>query len=304
MKKLLTIIAIGTIALAGIQEPANAQNFFAQKRAEIQRMKEYNSTVKDIKSVITRQEKYSNKFQLEELSSLYAGDFVNADGFNKEVYFKLIKDTWKTYPDISYTTKIKNIEFSGNYATVEVDETAVATSKDEVGDLVAIGELYSTADSIYYLEKIGSKWLISSEKVLKETSSLKYGDARYTNIELSSPTQIKSGLSYTATLKVDAPSDSVVVASINQEEITYPQKTRDEVFRKMPEDNILERVFVANKNNINEYTVASVGITKSEIYDSTKVRVYMGGLAFIMTRVNVVPENNFIKLEDENGKAK
>lgn len=304
MKKLLTIIAIGTIALAGIQEPANAQNFFAQKRAEIQRMKEYNSTVKDIKSVITRQEKYSNKFQLEELSSLYAGDFVNADGFNKEVYFKLIKDTWKTYPDISYTTKIKNIEFSGNYATVEVDETAVATSKDEVGDLVAIGELYSTADSIYYLEKIGSKWLISSEKVLKETSSLKYGDARYTNIELSSPTQIKSGQSYTATLKVDAPSDSVVVASINQEEITYPQKTRDEVFRKMPEDNILERVFVANKNNINEYTVASVGITKSEIYDSTKVRVYMGGLAFIMTRVNVVPENNFIKLEDENGKAK
>ena len=304
MKKLLTIIAIGTIALAGIQEPANAQNFFAQKRAEIQRMKEYNSTVKDIKSVITRQEKYSNKFQLEELSSLYSGDFVNADGFNKEVYFKLIKDTWKTYPDISYTTKIKNIEFSGNYATVEVDETAVATSKDEVGDLVAIGELYSTADSIYYLEKIGSKWLISSEQVLKETSSLKYGDARYTNIELSSPTQIKSGQSYTATLKVDAPSDSVVVASINQEEITYPQKTRDEVFRKMPEDNILERVFVANKNNINEYTVASVGITKSEIYDSTKVRVYMGGLAFIMTRVNVVPENNFIKLEDENGKAK
>ena len=304
MKKLLTIIAIGTIALAGIQEPANAQNFFAQKRAEIQRMKEYNSTVKDIKSVITRQEKYSNKFQLEELSSLYAGDFVNADGFNKEVYFKLIKDTWKTYPDISYTTKIKNIEFSGNYATVEVDETAVATSKDEVGDLVAIGELYSTADSIYKMKKIGSKWLISSEKVLKETSSLKYGDARYTNIELSSPTQIKSGQSYTATLKVDAPSDSVVVASINQEEITYPQKTRDEVFRKMPEDNILERVFVANKNNINEYTVASVGITKSEIYDSTKVRVYMGGLAFIMTRVNVVPENNFIKLEDENGKAK
>ena len=304
MKKLLTIIAIGTIALAGIQEPANAQNFFAQKRAEIQRMKEYNSTVKDIKSVITRQEKYSNKFQLEELSSLYAGDFVNADGFNKEVYFKLIKDTWKTYPDISYTTKIKNIEFSGNYATVEADETAVATSKDEVGDLVAIGDLYSTADSIYYLEKIGSKWLISSEQVLKETSSLKYGDARYTNIELSSPTQIKSGQSYTATLKVDAPSDSVVVASINQEEITYPQKTRDEVFRKMPEDNILERVFVANKNNINEYTVASVGITKSEIYDSTKVRVYMGGLAFIMTRVNVVPENNFIKLEDENGKAK
>lgn len=304
MKKLLTIIAIGTIIFAGAQEPACAENFFSRKMAEIQSVREYNATIKEIRSVISKQENYSNKFKLDELSSLYAGDFVNADGFNKEVYFKLIKDTWKTYPDISYTTKIKNVEFSGNYATVEVDETAVATTKDEVGELVAIGELYSTADSIYYLEKVGSKWLISSEKVLKETSSLKYGDARYTNIELSSPTQIKAGQSYTASLKVDAPRDSVVVASINQEEITYPQKQRDEVFRKMPDDNILERVFVSNKNNINEYTVAAVGITKSEIYDETKVRVYMGGLAFIMTRVNVVPENNFIKLEDENGKTK
>ncbi len=304
MKKLLTFLVIGTIAVTGIQSPANAQNFFAQKRAEIQKIREYNSTLKDIRSVITKQEQYSNKFNFEGLSSLYTGDFVNADGFNKDVYFKLIRDTWETYPDISYSTRIKNIDFSGNYATVEVDETAVATTKDEVGDLIAIGELYSTADSIYYLEKIGSKWFISSEKVLRETSSLKYGDTRYMNIELSSPTQIKAGEYYTASLKVDAPEDSVVVASINKEEITYPQKRSDEVFRKMPDDKILERMFISNKNNINEYTVAAVGVTKSEIYDKTKVRVYMGGLAFIMTRVNVVPPNNFIKLEEDNGKTK
>ena len=304
MKKLLTILLIGTIAFTSLQQPANAQNFFAQKRAEIQQMREYNATVKDIKSVITTQEKYSNKFDLEGLSSLYAGDFVNADGFTKDIYFKLIKDTWQTYPDISYSTKIKNIDFSGNYATVEVDETAVATTKDEVGDLVAIGELYSNAQSIYYLEKIGSKWLISSEKVLKETSSLKYGDARYINMELSSPTQIKAGEYYTASLKVDAPKDSVVVASINKENITYPQKQSDEVFRKMPDDNILERVFISNKNNINEYNVAAVGVTRAEIYDQTKVRVYMGGLAFIITRVNVVPTNNYLKLEEDNGKTR
>ena len=35
----------------------------------------------------------------------------------------------------------------------------------------------------------------------------------------------------------------------------------------------------------------------------------MGGLAFIMTRINVIPENKFIKLEDkkesaQNGKNK
>lgn len=50
--------------------------------------------------------------------------------------------------------------------------------------------------------------------------------------------------------------------------------------------------------------MASVGITKSEIYDKTKVRVYMGGLAFIMTRVNVIPANKFINLEEEDAKDK
>ena len=72
----------------------------------------------------------------------------------------------------------------------------------------------------------------------------------------------------------------------------------------MPDDNILERVFLSNKNNVNEYTVASVGITKAEPYTNDKIRVYMGGLAFIMTRINVVPENKYIKLENNTGNNK
>lgn len=304
MKKLLSLLVIGTIAFSSIQTPADAKGFFAQKRAEIQKLREYNSTLNDLRSVITQQEKYSNKYDVEGLSSLYTPDFINSDGFNKEIYFKLIKDTWTTYPNISYSTRIKNIDYKGSYATIEVFETAVATTQENLGDDFVVGELYSTAECIYYLEKVGTKWMISSEKILKETSTLKYGDARYTNIELSSPMQIKAGESYTTGLKVDVPDDAVVIASINKENITYPQKRADEVFRKLPDDNILERVFTSNKDNVNEYTVASVGITKSEIYDKTKVRVYMGGLAFIITRVNVIPANNFINLEEENAKDK
>lgn len=306
MKKLLTLLVIGTIAFSSVQTPANAQGFLAQKRAEIHRMREYNSTLKELRSMIIKQLQYSNKYDIEGLSSLYAPDFVNADGFGKDVYFKLIKDTWSTYPNISYSSRIKNIDYSGNYAQIEVDETAVAVTQDVTDEGVAVGELYSKADCIYYLEKIGAKWFISSEKVLKETSTLKYGDARYTNIELSTPSQIKAGEYYTASLKVDAPEDTVVVASINKEKITYPQVRSEEVFRKMPDDNILERMFLSNNENVNEYTVASVGITKAEVYDKTKVRVTMGGLAFIMTRVNVVPANRFVNLEEEkeNGKDK
>lgn len=309
MKKKLSVLLITALLFSVTYAiPAQADILAAQKaRIEQNRIKK--ATYNDIKKVIDLQSVYTNKYDLKGLATLYANDFVNSDGFNKDVYFKLIEETWKTYPDITYKTEIKNIEFSDNYATVFTNEIAVATSKETIGDLTVIGELYSTSQCVYYLEKQGSKWLINSEKIIEETSTLKYGDARYINIELNAPKQIGANKDYTTTLKVDAPKDSVVIASINKENIVYPQTKSDDAFRKMPDDNILERVFLSNKENVNEYAVASIGITRAESYTDNQIRIYMGGLAFIMTRINVIPENKFIKLEDkkesaENGKNK
>lgn len=307
MKKKLSVLLITALLFSVTASLPSQAGILAVQKAKIVQNRINKSTYNDIKKVIDQQSVYTNKYDLKGLSSLYANDFVNSDGFNKDVYFKLIEETWKTYPDISYKTEIKNIEFSDNYATVFTNEIAVATSKENVGDLTAIGELYSTSQCVYYLEKQGAKWLINSEKIIEETSTLKYGDARYINIELNAPKQIGANKDYTTTLKVDAPKDSVVIASINKENIVYPQTKSDDVFRKMPDDNILERVFLSNKNNVNEYAVASIGITRAENYTDNQIRIYMGGLAFIMTRINVIPENKFIKLENkkesaENGK--
>ena len=307
MKKKLSVLLITALLFSVASTLPSQAGILAVQKAKIEQNRIKKSTYNDIKKVIDQQSVYTNKYDLKGLSSLYANDFVNSDGFNKDVYFKLIEETWKTYPDISYKTEIKNIEFSDNYATVFTNEIAVATSKENVGDLTAIGELYSTSQCVYYLEKQGAKWLINSEKIIEETSTLKYGDARYINIELNAPKQIGANKDYTTTLKVDAPKDSVVIASINKENIVYPQTKSDDAFRKMPDDNILERVFLSNKNNVNEYAVASIGITRAENYTDNQIRIYMGGLAFIMTRINVIPENKFIKLENkkesaENGK--
>ena len=152
---------------------------------------------------------------------------------------------------------------------------------------------------VYYLEKQGSKWLISSEKVLDETSTLKYGDARYADIDLNVPKQIGAGKEYTASLNVVTPIDSVIIASISKENIVYPQTKSEDAFRKLTDNSVLERVFTSNKNNVNEYAVASVGITRAESVSDTQARIYMGGLAFIMTRINVIPENKFIQTESE-----
>lgn len=296
MKK-LSVLIILTLLLANIC-PAEAGIISAHKtRVEQNRL--YKSAYNDVKRVIDQQTVYTNKYDLDGLSSLYSKEFVNSDGFNKEVYFKLIKETWETYPDISYKTQINKIEVGENYATVYVDEVAVATSKETVEDLTVIGELYSTSKCVYYLEKQGSKWLISSEKVLDETSTLKYGDARYADIDLNVPKQIGAGKEYTASLNVVTPIDSVIIASISKENIVYPQTKSEDAFRKLTDNSVLERVFTSNKNNVNEYAVASVGITRAESVSDTQARIYMGGLAFIMTRINVIPENKFIQTESE-----
>lgn len=304
MKKKLSVLLITALLFSVAASLPSQAGILAVQKAKIEQNRIKKSTYNDIKNVIDQQSVFTNKYDLKGLSSLYANDFVNSDGFNKDVYFKLIEETWKTYPDITYKTEIKNIEFSDNYATVFTYETAVATSQEEIGDLTAIGELYSTSQCVYYLEKQGTKWLINSEKIIEETSTLKYGDARYINIELNAPKQIGANKDYTTTLKVDAPKDSVVIASINKENIVYPQTKSDDAFRKIPDDNILERVFLSNKDNVNEYAVASIGITRAENYTDNQIRVYMGGLAFIMTRINVIPENKFIKLEDKKESAK
>ena len=300
MKK-ISVLIFSALLLTSIC-PVQA-GIVATQKAKIEQNRIYKINYNDIKAVINQQTVYTNKYDLDGLSSLYAKDFTNSDGFNKEVYFKLIKETWETYPDIIYKTHINNIEFSDNYATVVVDETAIATSKETVGELSVIGELYSTSKCVYFLEKQGTKWVISSEKILDETSTLKYGNARYSKIELSAPKQIGANQDYTATLKVTAPKDSAVIASISKENIVYPQTEAEDAFRRLTGDNILERVFHSNSENVNEYTVASVGITRAEpTYTPDEVRVYMGGLAFIMTRVNVVPKNKFVKIEDESKK--
>lgn len=296
MKK-LSVLIILTLLLANIC-PAEAGIISLHKsRAEQNRL--YKSAYNDVKRVIDQQTVYTNKYDLDGLSSLYAKEFVNSDGFDKEVYFKLIKETWETYPDISYKTQINKIEVGENYATVYVDEVAVATSKETVEELTVIGELYSTSKCVYYLEKQGSKWLISSEKVLDETSTLKYGDARYADIKLNVPKQIGAGKEYTASLNVVTPVDSVIIASISKENIVYPQTKSEDAFRKLTDNSVLERVFTSNKNNVNEYAVASVGVTRAESVSDTQARIYMGGLAFIMTRINVIPENKFIQTESE-----
>lgn len=284
--------------------PVHAGVFDVQK-ARIEQNKIYKSNLNEIKTLIESQTLYANQHNSKALSSLYSKDFVNSDGFDKELYLKLIEDTFKTYPDITYKTEIKNINIFGNYAEVLVTETAFAVSKEDIGEFELFGELYSTSKCVYHLEKHGTVWLINAESIIEETSALKFGDASKINMELNTPKITGANKDYTVTLNVDAPENSVIIASINKENIVYPQTKSEEIYRRLPESNMLQRVFHSNSNNLNEYAIASVGITHAKSYKTGDIRIYMDGFAFIMTRVNVIPENKFIdkdKIKDEQSK--
>lgn len=310
MKRFLFVLTL--LSVLSISVPLEARaGFIADYKARISENRQLENTEKEIREVFNTQDKFTNSYNFEGLYKLYSDDFMNSDGYNKEVYFKLIKETWETYPEITYQTKILNINVTSNYATVETKETAFAVTEENSEYISAVGELRSEAHCIYHLKRDKGKWLIAAEDILDERSALKYGDARFIKMELNAPTLIGAGENYSAELKVDMPADQIVIASIASEKIVQPVEPAPERYRKLPSDQILERLFVANTDNVNEYSIASVGVTKTEPVDEENVKVYMNGLAFLMTRVNVVPKNNFINMDDkpavkdvEGGKTK
>lgn len=57
----------------------------------------------------------------------------------------------------------------------------------------------------------------------------------------------------------------------------------------------MERVVKANNNGINEYSLASVGITEISLNEEkTAINYQMSGIAFLMKRVNIYTNKNTV----------
>ena len=288
MKKFITVILL-VLFLA----PAS----FAEEKSPIFNLGIFkNNDAREIKSLLNSQVRYANKTNFEKFIATYDKDYKNADGFDLETYSTLVKDIWRTYDKIRYDIKIKDIAISDESAIVKVEEFSHADIPvSEKMD----GVLKSEADSIYYLKKIDGKWKVSSDSVITENTSMLYGDAIDLDIKLTAPVEIPANTEYTASLEFTPPEDTIAIASIANDKVEYPQKQAKEVFRKLPEDNILERLFISNSDNVNEYIVASIGLTKADISDLS-IKLSLTGFGYQITRVNVIPK----KIEENNVKDK
>jgi len=149
------------------------------------------------------------------------------------------------------------------------------------------------------LEKIDNHWKVVSDFVKEENTSMLYGAARDLDIKLNAPKEINADTEYTATLEFTPPEETIAIASIASDKVEYPQQQTKEVFRTLPDDNILERMFTSNNENLNEYIVASIGLTKTSVTD-TNINLNLTGFGYAITRVNVISQQeNKKEITDE-----
>lgn len=248
----------------------------------------FNNDTREIKSLLNSQVRYANRTNFDKFIATYDKNYVNSDGFNLETYSNLVRDVWQTYNNIEYGITIKDIDIQNDKATVTVTETSFA----ELPTPAKLdGVMMSEADSVYYLKKSDGDWKVASDKVISETTSLLYGAAKDLDIKLTAPQEIEAGKEYTASLEFTPPENVIAIASIASDKVEYPQNQPKEVFRKLPDDNILERIFISNSDNVNEYVVASIGLTKADINDLS-IQLSLTGFGYKIVRVNVVPNNS------------
>ena len=159
----------------------------------------------------------------------------------------MIKDIWASYKDVDFGINVKKVTVEEDKAVAELIETAYA--EIAMTDVYK-GELKSTSDTVYYLERNDKgDWKIVKDEVLFEYTSMLYGSAKGMDVKLSVPATITPDTDYLATLEFTPPEGTFAIASIAADKVEYPQKPTKEVFRVMPDDNILERFFERGRKN-------------------------------------------------------
>ncbi len=233
--------------------------------------------------------KYTQKNEIDKLKEMYSDSYINNDGFDKHTIFTMAEKAAGAYKDIEYKTTIEKISVDGNYAVVDVNEFAIgstANEHEEIGDTGLVSsDLYYTD----YLQKEGNKWKIIATTMKQEKVALKYGETKGMPIEVIAPKLVPENTEYTVKVKTETPNGCLVVGSIVNEPIVYPQVQKKDNYRSVKSGE-LERVLKANKDGNNEYAAMTLGITRATI-EPPEVVFNMTGMAFIITRVNIYKKN-------------
>lgn len=245
----------------------------------------------EIRSIIKKHNNALVKHDINKIKTFYSENYMSMDGFNLKEMEQMLEKTYSAYKNLKYKTKINSITVYENWALVQLsDKTSANIYPTEIKEIKKekMGKLRGKSVYNLYLKKDNNTWKIVCDDILIEETSLKYGLANKLKMDLITPLRVQNGQEYDLSLKIDKPKDIMALASISREEIVYPPEDYQEKFRKIPELGELERVVRANDKNLDEYAVASIGLTKVSINEEqTKAKIEVLGMAYLMKRINM-----------------
>ena len=240
-----------------------------------------------IRNIFQNYQKYSNSKNLSGFLNLHDDSYYSSDGYGKDRLKELVQESWKDYPGVKYRVKIMSVDVDVDNATVIAKERLYGNTDFTVEYVKGYGFIDSESTTIYYLKRFSNEWRITSDFIVNEKNSIRYGLAKYIPMRLDAPALIGPDEDYTAILKLNIPKSYLALISINNEPITYPLQKSTEVFRSLKPTGIQERILHSNDGTKNENAVASIGIAKPNIKDSN-INVNIVGIAFLSSWVNVV----------------
>lgn len=285
MKKFLIITAIlfGIMSQAQVyatDSVVDVDSIGFHKRTEI-------APELQIKAIFDSYRKYSNCKNLEKFLSLHDDTYRSADGYGKNRLKELAVESWKEYPDVKYTIKVVSVNVDLDNATVITNENLSGITNSAVEYVKGNGYINSESTAIYYLKRFSNEWRITSDFIVNEKTSMRYGVARFIPMNLDAPSLVVPEEEYTAILKLNVPRSYVALVSLNNEPITFPFVKSTEVFRTVKADGIQERILKSNDGLKNENAIASIGIARPNMQDNN-LNVNIVGIAFLSSRVNVL----------------
>lgn len=243
-----------------------------------------------IQSFFKKYTKYSEKNEIEKLKEMYSDVYVNNDGFDKKTLFKVMQQASDAYKDVDYNTEILNIDVNGSYAVVKLHEIATGQTAQKAAQLNDYGFICSDLYFTNHLRKEDGKWKIMASQIESEQVALKYGEAKNMKVNIQAPRVVPSGCEYEVSVRVEAPDGVLIVGSIVNEPIKFPQTQGKDVLRAIKYEE-LARILKSNTENYNEYAAVSLGLTRPRI-EPPSVVIDMTGMAIVMSRVNVLPINS------------
>ena len=182
---------------------------------------------------------------------------------------------------------------------VKLHEIATGMTSQKASQLNDYGFICSDLYFTNHLRKEDGKWKIMASEIETEQVALKYGEAKNMKVNIQAPKVVPTGSEYEVSVRVDAPDGVLIVGSIVNEQIKFPQSQEKDVLRAIKYEE-LARILKANTENYNEYAAVSLGLTRPRI-EPPSVVIDMTGMAIVMSRVNVLPVNPVIDKEIKNG---